>query len=109
MRAGAIQTTAGPDRQDNLDAAAALVAEAVGGGAELVVLPEYFSVAGSPSFLRRHAETLDGPTMAWGSEQASRHRIHLVAGSFPERRTAGGGGDPRLYNTSCLIGPDGAV
>jgi predicted amidohydrolase len=32
-----------------------------------------------------------------------------VAGSFPERRTAGGGGDPRLYNTSCLIGPDGAV
>ena len=109
MRAGAIQTTAGPDRQDNLDAAAALVGEAVAGGAELVVLPEYFSVAGSPSFLRRHAETLDGPTMAWGSEQASRHRIHLVAGSFPERRTAGGGGDPRLYNTSCLIGPDGAV
>src|ERR1700674_1124372 len=71
MRAGAIQTTAGPDRQDNLDAAAALVGEAVAGGAELVVLPEYFSVAGSPSFLLRHAENLDGPTMAWGSEQAS--------------------------------------
>jgi predicted amidohydrolase len=109
MRAGAIQTTAGPDRQDNLDAAAALVGEAVAGGAELVVLPEYFSVAGNPSYLREHAETLDGPTVAWGSEQAERHRIHLVAGSFPERRTGIGHGDQRLFNTSCLIGPDGAV
>ncbi|HEY5096642.1 MAG TPA: carbon-nitrogen hydrolase family protein [Acidimicrobiales bacterium] len=109
MRAGAIQTTAGPDRQDNLDAAAALVDEAAAGGAELVVLPEYFSVAGSPSYLREHAETLDGPTVAWGSEQAARHRIHLVAGSFPERRTGTGPDDQRLFNTSCLIGPDGAV
>jgi predicted amidohydrolase len=109
MRAGAIQTTAGPDRQDNLDATAALVGEAVAGGAELVVLPEYFSVAGSPSYLREHAETLDGPTVAWASEQAERHRIHLVAGSFPERRTGVGPGDRRLFNTSCLIGPDGAV
>ena len=109
MRAGAIQTTAGPDRQDNLDAAAALVAEAAAGGAELVVLPEYFSVAGSPSWLRPHAETLDGPTVAWGSEQAERHRIHLVAGSFPERRTGVEDGDERISNTSCLIGPDGAV
>jgi predicted amidohydrolase len=107
MRAGAIQTTAGPDRQDNLDAAAALVGEAVADGAELVVLPEYFSVAGSPAFLREHAETLDGPTVAWASEQAERHRIHLVAGSFPERPTGPGGG--RLFNTSCLVGPDGAV
>jgi predicted amidohydrolase len=109
MRAGAIQTTAGPDRQDNLDAASALVGEAAAGGAELVVLPEYFSVAGSPSYLREHAETLDGPTVAWGSEQAARHRIHLVAGSFPERRTGVGPDDHRLFNTSCLIGPDGAV
>jgi len=109
MRAGAIQTTAGPDRQGNLDAAAALVEEAVADGAGLVVLPEYFSVAGSPTFMREQAETLDGPTVAWGSEQALRHRIHLVAGSFPERRTGVEGGGQRLYNTSCLIGPDGAV
>ena len=60
MRVGAIQTTAGPDRQGNLDAAAVLVDEAVAAGARLVVLPEYFSVAGSPSFLRHHAETRGG-------------------------------------------------
>ncbi len=107
MRVGAIQTTAGPDRQDNLDAAGVLVVEAVASGARLVVLPEYFSVAGSPSFLRRHAETLDGPTVAWASAVARRHGIHLLAGSFPERPAGGGDGDDRLTNTSCLIGPDG--
>jgi len=110
MRVGAIQTTAGPDRQDNLDAATVLVEEAVAAGAGLVVLPEYFSVAGSPSFLRRHAETLDGPTVTWASALARRHGILVVAGSFPERPAAPTGGpvgDGRLANTSCLIGPDG--
>ena len=110
MRVGAIQTTAGPDRQDNLDAAALLVDEAVAAGAGFVVLPEYFSVAGSPSFLRSHAESLDGPTVSWASAVARRHGIHLVAGSFPERPAGSGNtpsGDDRLSNTSCLIGPDG--
>jgi deaminated glutathione amidase len=107
MRVGAIQTTAGPDRQDNLDAAGLLVAEAAASGAGLVVLPEYFSVAGSPSFLQRHAETLDGPTVAWASALARRHGIHLLAGSFPERPRAGSGSEDRLSNTSCLVGPDG--
>jgi predicted amidohydrolase len=108
MRVGAIQTTAGPDRQANLDAAAVLVDEAVASGARLVVLPEYFSVAGGPSFLRTHAESLDGPTVTWGQELARRHGIHLLAGSFPERPSGSSdGGDERLNNTSCLIGPDG--
>jgi predicted amidohydrolase len=109
MRVGAIQTTAGPDRQVNLDTAATLVDEAVGGGARLVVLPEYFSVAGSPSFLREHAEPMDGPTVAWGSEVARRHGIHLLGGSFPERPTGADTTDDRLFNTSCLIDPDGRV
>ncbi len=107
MRVGAIQTTAGPDRQDNLDAAGALVDEAAASGADLVILPEYFSVAGSRSFLRRHAEALDGPTVAWGSAVARRHGIFLLAGSFPERPAGGAGPPDRLFNTSCLIGPDG--
>jgi predicted amidohydrolase len=112
MRVGAIQTTAGPDRAANLDAAALLVDEAAASGARLVVLPEYFSVAGSPSFLRSHAESLDGPTVTWAQGVARRHGIHLVAGSFPERPAGPGGtpvGDGRLFNTSCLIGPDGST
>ncbi len=106
MRVAAIQTTAGNDRAANLIAAEALVEEAAAAGARLIVLPEYFSVAGTPDVLRTGAETLQGPTVAWASSLASRLSVHLVAGSFPER---GRGTDDRLSNTSCLFGPDGAM
>jgi predicted amidohydrolase len=104
MRVAAIQCTASADRPKNLAAAGALVAGAVGDGAELVVLPELFSLYGNPATLRAGAEPLDGPTMTWASEVASRHGIWLVAGSFIE-----GVGRSRNHNTSALIGPDGAV
>jgi len=106
MRVAAIQTTAGDDRAANLAAAGALVAEAATAGAQLVVVPEYFSVAGTPEVLRAGAEPLDGPTVTWAAATASRHGIHLVAGSFPERT---GASDGRLANTSCLLAPDGTV
>ena len=113
MRVAAIQTTATADRDRNLQAAAELVDEAVAGGAELVVLPEYFSVAGNPDYLRANAETLEGPTMSWASNLARRHRIWLLAGSFSEAPPVGTAGDPgaesRLSNTSCLVDPDGNV
>ena len=106
MRVAAIQTTAGVDRAANLIAAGALVEEAADAGAALVVLPEYFSVAGTPEVLARWAEDLGGPTMAWASALAARLGIHLVAGSIPERSRSE---DGRLSNTSCLIAPDGAL
>ena len=106
MRVAAIQTTAGADRDANLFAAGRLVDEAAADGATLVVLPEYFSVAGTPEVLRAGAEPLDGPTMAWAASTASRLGIHVVAGSFPEQT---GRSDGRLANTSCLVGPDGAT
>jgi len=105
MRVAAIQTRAGPDRQVNLDEAADLVVAAADAGATLVVLPEYFSVAGSPRHLAEHAEPLDGPTVTWASELARRLGIHLVAGTFPERSLS----SPRLSNTSCLLDPSGSV
>jgi predicted amidohydrolase len=106
MRVAAIQTTAGPDRAANLEAATPLVESAAARGAELVVLPEYFSVAGNAAHLRTHAEDLGGPTVAWASDLAARHGIAVVAGTFPEL-----GEDPagRVFNTSCLVGPSGAV
>lgn len=104
MRVAAVQTTAGPDRDENLAAAAALVDEAVSAGAAFVVLPELFSVAGSPDHLRRNAERLDGPTTTWARRIAARHGIDLLAGSFPERTTGG-----RVANTSCLVDAAGSV
>ncbi|HEV3130876.1 MAG TPA: carbon-nitrogen hydrolase family protein [Acidimicrobiales bacterium] len=116
MRVAAIQTTAGSERERNLDAAVPLVEEAARAGAELVVLPEYFSVAGTPDVLRRYAEPLDGPTYTWASHQARRWNVRVVAGTFPERPEESSGAAPghdrtgrRLFNTSCLIGPTGRL
>jgi predicted amidohydrolase len=109
MRVAAIQTTATAHRDVNLKAAGDLVDRAAGAGAELVVLPEYFSVAGDRAHLRAHAETLDGPTVGWASDLARRHRIWVLAGSFPEAPAGGSGADQRLSNTSCLVDPEGTV
>ncbi len=108
MRVAAIQTTAGPDRHANLDAAEVLVEEAASGGAALVVLPEYFSVAGSPRHLQSQAEPLNGPTVTWASGLARRLQIHVLSGTFPER-DASPGEPARPSNTSCLIDPSGSV
>ncbi len=106
MRVAAVQTTAGTDREANLEAATPLVEGAAARGAQLVVLPEYFSVAGNAAHLRAHAEDLEGPTVGWASELAARLGLALVAGTFPERGHDPGG---RVFNTSCLVGPSGRV
>ena len=93
----------GEDRDENLGRAAALVAGAAHDGAALVVLPELFAVLGRNASMRGAAEPLHGPTLAWASQQARTHGVHLVAGSFVEAD----GHD--LFNTSCLLGPDGAL
>jgi predicted amidohydrolase len=104
MRVAAIQCTASADREANLAAAGELVKGAAGEGAELVVLPELFSLYGNPATLRAGAEPLDGPTPTWAAEVAASLGIWLVAGSFIE-----GEGRSRNYNTSLLIAPDGSV
>lgn len=108
MRAAAIQTTATADRAENLRAAGTLVDQAADAGAQLVVLPEYFSVAGSARSIKERAETLEGPTVSWAAEQAQRHHIWLVAGTFPERPDPDAT-DTRMRSTSCVLGPDGRV
>ncbi|MEZ5133498.1 MAG: carbon-nitrogen hydrolase family protein [Acidimicrobiales bacterium] len=105
VRAGAVQLTAGPDKDANLHRASELVARCVDDGASLVVLPELFGCMGPGPVLAAAAEPLDGPTLEWASTQAADAGIWLVAGSFVERRA----GSERTANTSCLIGPDGAV
>lgn len=103
MRTAAVQCTASSDRAANLRHASELVAAAANDGAELVVLPELFSLSADPAGLRAAAEPLDGPTGTWACETAALHRLWLVAGSFIERAPTG-----RLHNTSVLVSPDGA-
>jgi predicted amidohydrolase len=104
MRAAAVQTTATPDPEANLGRATELVEEAAADGAELVVLPEYFAVAGDATALRAGAEGPGGPVDAWAGALAGRLGLWLVAGSVPEAHP---GVAPRLYNTSSVYDPTG--
>jgi deaminated glutathione amidase len=109
VRAAAVQLTATADKAQNLETADRLVRAAARDGASLVVLPEKWSVYGSPEDQRAGAEPLDGPALSWARALAAELGIDLVAGSIaerpsPERSAADGRGS----NTSVHVGPDGA-
>src|SRR4051794_413693 len=103
MRAAAIQLPATTDKDRTLATADRLVRAAAADGAQLVVLPEKWSVLGTADDLRAGAEPLDGPALSWARETARELGIDLVAGSVAERVD----GRERGANTSVHVGPDG--
>lgn len=105
MRVAAVQLNASEDVEANLRAADEHVRAAAADGAELVVLPEKWSVLGSPGDLRAGAQPLDGPAATWAREVARELRIDLVAGSISERVADA----EKLRNTSLHVGPDGEI
>lgn len=105
MRAAAIQLTATPDTDANLAVADRLVRAAAADGADLILLPEKWSLLGRGEDLLAGAEALDGPAITWARATARELGVDLVAGSVSERA----GGDPPLRNTSLHIGPDGGI
>jgi deaminated glutathione amidase len=104
VRAAAVQLNSTDDTERNLATADRLVREAAGAGAELVVLPEKWTVIGSGAQLAAGAQPLDGPAMTWAAAIARELGIDLVAGSFSERVE----GAEKLSNTSVHFGPDGS-
>jgi predicted amidohydrolase len=105
VRAAAVQLTATADKATNLETADRLVRAAARDGAALVVLPEKWSVYGTPEDQREGAEPLDGPALTWARAIARELEIDLVAGSIAER--VAGSADGRGANTSIHVGPDG--
>ena len=100
------QTTSTDDFAANAAYAESLVAQAAGAGAALVAFPEVvFLVAGRARKLEC-AEPLDGPTLARFRALAAAHRIMILIGSMHERID---GDDAHVYNTSVLVGADGAL
>jgi predicted amidohydrolase len=103
--AAAVQMSSGADRAANLARAEALVREAAGRGARLVVLPEVFAWRGPRDEEAAVAEPIPGPTTAMLAALARSLRIHLCAGSLLERADD----ETRAYNTSCLFDPQGTL
>ena len=105
MRVGAVQLNATEDTDRNLETADRLVREAATLGAELVVLPEKWSVLGTDEQMTAGAEPLDGRCISWARSTARELGIDLVAGSIVERVN----GREKSANTSVHVGADGAV
>ena len=103
MRAAAVQLNSTDDYDRNLEVAQRLVRAAAADGAELVVLPEKWTVLGPPDALRSAAEPLDGPALSAAADWARELEIFLVAGSVPEVVPDW----EKLANTSVMFGPDG--
>lgn len=94
-------------RDENVDRACALIADAARGGAELIVLPEFFNNEYFPQYrdarYMDYAETDGGYTQTRVKTEARRHGAHIVSTIFEMAR-------PGLYyDTAMLIGPDGEI
>lgn len=105
LRAAAVQLNATEDVERNLQIADRLTRHAAARGAQLVVLPEKWTVLGRSEVIEEHAQTLDGPAAQWARDIAKELGIDLIAGSFVERRD----GQEKTSNTSLHVGPDGAI
>jgi len=103
MRAAAVQLNSTDQYDRNLEVAERLVRGAAADGAELVVLPEKWTVLGSPEAIRGSAEPLDGPALSVAAGWARELGVFLVAGSVPEVVPD----QEKLANTSVMFGPDG--
>jgi deaminated glutathione amidase len=105
MLVAAVQMTSTSDVQANLRQLEAGVRRAAGAGAALITTPEACNFLGPHPDKVRLAEPVEGPTIAGLSALAAELAVHLLVGSFNERSD-----EPhRCYNTSVLLGPDGAV
>jgi predicted amidohydrolase len=105
MRAAVIQLAYGDDEPTTERTERVVGLVRAQAGADLVVLPELWPNGGfAYDTWEAGAETLGGPVVTALREAAREVAATVHMGSLVERDDAG-----RLFNTSVLIGPDGAV
>ena len=104
-RVAAIQMISTTRVEENLNTAAALIAEAVADGAELVALPEYFPIMGRRDGAKIAAREVDGngPIQNFLAETASKHGIWVIGGSMPLVASV----EDKVLNTCLAFNPQG--
>jgi len=105
LRVACVQLNTRADTAENVRSAGGLVEEAAAAGARFVALPETWAFKGRRDGIMASAEAADGPSNAALAELAARFGIFVLAGSHYEPSPV----PDRVYNTSLLLGPDGAV
>ncbi|MEY2892174.1 MAG: hypothetical protein RJA98_2082 [Pseudomonadota bacterium] len=124
MKIAALQMVSGPDRDENLAHAEALIQQAAAAGAQLVALPEYFCLMGQSD---RDKLAIAEPGVALGqtvaatdtqrpmqamlSRAARKHELWVIGGTLPLQLA---GADPaapvqRVRNACTVWAPDGTL
>ncbi len=91
------------DKASTMQKAKAMIAEAAGNAADIVVLPEMFNCPYSNKYFRSFAEAEKGESLESMSSWARDNGVILVGGSIPEQD-----GD-KLYNTCFVFDRSGSI
>ena len=105
VRVAGVQMVSTTDVDQNLRAAAALIAQAAAGGAQVVALPEYFCLMGQRDTDKVALREDDGhgPIQDFLANQARQHRVCLVGGTLPLVAPE----EDRVLNSLLVYGPAG--
>ncbi|WP_345812926.1 carbon-nitrogen hydrolase family protein [Paraburkholderia sp. PREW-6R] len=105
FRVAALQMVSTPDRDRNLAEAERLIAEAAAGGAQLVLLPEYFCFMGfkDTDKLTVREPYQDGPIQRFLADTARRHKLWVIGGTLPITAPEAS----RVLNTTLVFDPQG--
>ncbi len=100
FKVAALQMASGPNVAGNLSEARRLIENAVAQGAQLVVLPEFFSIMGMKEgdTVAAREQFGAGPVQTFLAEIARKHRIWVVGGSIPLVAEA-----PNKVRNTCLV------
>jgi len=95
-------------KKKNLNKAYAMIKEASGSNADIVVLPEIFNCPYDKNLFSSYAEYFGEETTNMLSAAADEFKIYLIGGSIPEKEISKDNKEV-YYNTSFIFDPDGSL
>ncbi|CAN8002876.1 unnamed protein product [Ixodes hexagonus] len=103
FRLALLQLAVSANKGRNLGRASKNIKDVASKGAQIVCLPEDFSVPYDTQHLSKHAESIPGETSEMLSLSAKENQVYLVGGTITESVNG------KLYNTCFVYGPDGSM